>query len=455
MNVNVEKLEKSMAKLTIEVDAADFDKAIDKVYRRDRNRISVPGFRRGKAPRKFIEKMYGAGIFYQDAANDLINETFPQAVEQSGEEVTSNLNTSKLDVTQIEEGKPFIYTVEVAVKPEIKLGKYKGVEVRKRPEVTVTEDEVEAELKRQQDANGKIVDVTDRPVKDGDMIKLDYEGKIDGTPFQGGTAQDTPLTIGSHSFIPGFEEGLIGAEIGKTLDVNVTFPENYQAKELAGKAAVFTCTVKSIQEKQLPELNDEFADEVSEFSTLDELKKDIEKNIRERKEANLRTEKENEAVDAVIADAELEIPEPMLKTQQEQLANEFAQQMQMQGLQFSQYLQYAGITQDQFLEQVKPQAEKRIRTRLALEAIVKAENITVSDEEFQAELEKMAKQYNMPVDNVKKIFEEGKAAEDLKKDIAVQKAVTFVADNAKEVEKEEKPAEKTDAAADAEKKDAE
>ncbi len=442
MSVSVEKLEKSMAKLTIEVSAEDFVKALDKAYNKEKNRISVPGFRKGKAPRKIIQKMYGAGVFFEDAANECINNSYPDAVRECGEEVTSN---PSIDVTQIEEGKPFIYTAEVALRPEIGLGKYKGVEVEKQEPATASAEEIEAELKRQQDANAKIVDVTDRAVKDGDMITLDFAGSVDGVAFDGGTATDYDLTIGSGSFIPGFEDQLVGTAIGEEKDVNVTFPENYQEKSLAGKPAVFKCTVKKIKEKVLPELNDEFADEVSEFSTLDEYKADIERNIIVRKETENKEKKENAGVDAVIADSQIEIPEAMLRTQQEQLANEFAQNMQMQGLQFEQYLQYTGMNRDQFLEQMKPQAEKRIQTRLVLEEIVKAENIVASDDDFEAELQKMADQYHMPVENVKKYFDSEQAKEDLKKDIAVQKAITLIAENAVEVEKkadedaEEKP----------------
>lgn len=453
MSVTVEKLEKSMAKLTIEVAPEDFDKAVEKVYRRERNRIAVPGFRKGKAPRKLIEKMYGAGVFYQDAANDAINDSYPKAADECGEDIVSN---PEIDITQIEEGKPFIYTATVALKPPVSLGKYKGVEIEKADDAKATEEDIEKELRRQQDANAKIVDVTDRPVKDGDMIKLDFAGTVDGAAFDGGTARDYDLTIGSGSFIPGFEDQLIGVGIGESKDVKVTFPENYQEKSLAGKDAVFACTVNSIKEKQLPELNDEFADEVSEFSTLDEYRKNIEKNINERRAEEAKQTKQNEAVAAAVADAQLEIPDAMLKTQQESLANEMAQNMQMQGLSFQQYLQYTGMTQDQFIDQMKPQAEQRIKNSLVLEAIVKAENIGVSDEEFDAELQKMADQYHMTVDKVKDIFRDDKSRDDLKKDIALRKAAEFVADNAKETAKKakkstaKKSAKKADDAAQAE-----
>ena len=441
MSVTVEKLEKSMAKLIIEVSSEEFDKAVEKVYLRQRNRINVPGFRKGKAPRKIIEKMYGEGVFFEDAANDCINATYTDAVKECGEEVVSN---PTIDVTQLEAGKPFIYTAEVALKPPVGLGKYKGVEIEKREPATVSEEEIAAELSRQQNANAKIVDVTDRPVKDGDMIKLDYAGTVDGVAFDGGTAQNADLTIGSGSFIPGFEDQLIGVSVDEEKDVEVTFPENYHEKTLAGKAAVFHCKVNGIKEKVLPELNDEFADEVSEFSTLDEYKNNIMKNLADRKENEQRQAKENDAVDAVIADAQIEIPDAMLRTQQEQIANEMAQNMQYQGLTFDQYLQYTGMTREAFLEQMKPQATKRIQTRLVLEEIVKAEGIEATDEDFEAELQKMADQYRMPVENVKSYFDSDQAKEDLKKDIAVQKAITFITDNAKEVEKKKEEADNAD-----------
>ena len=437
MSVSVEKLENSMARLTIEVSAEDFDKAVNQVYLRQKGSIAIPGFRKGKAPRKIIEKMYGAGVFFEDAANSCINSSYPDAVEECGEEVVSN---PTIAVTQIEAGKPFIYTAEVALKPPVSLGKYKGVAVTKQDAPEATQEEIEAELKRQQDANAKIVDVTDRAVQSGDMIKLDYAGTVDGVAFDGGTAEDADLTIGSGSFIPGFEDQLIGTGIGEEKDVTVTFPENYHAKDLAGKEAVFHCKVNGIKEKQLPELNDEFADDVSEFSTLDEYKENIAKNITDRKTQEMRTAKENEAVNAVIEDSKIDIPAAMLTTQQEQLANEFAQNLQMQGMKLDMYLQYTGMTREQLVEQMKPQAERRILTRLVLEQIAKEENSEVTDEDFEDQLQKMADQYRAPIDNIRRVFDDEKAKADLKKDIAVQKAVTLVTDSA--VESKEKPAPK-------------
>ena len=448
MNVTVEKLDKGMAKLTITVTADVVAEAEDKVYKRQKNQISIPGFRKGKAPKKIIEKMYGEGVFLSDAINDVINETYPDAVKECGEEIVSN---PKIDLSQAEPGKDLIYTAEVALKPEVKLGKYKGVEIEKLEAPKVSEEDIEKELKRQQDANAKIVDVTDRPVQNGDMIKLDFAGTVDGEAFEGGKAENYDLTIGSGSFIPGFEDQLVGMNIGEEKDVNVTFPEDYGQKDLAGKAAVFACKVNAIKEKKLPELNDEFADEVSEFSTLDEYKKDIEKNLLVRAEEQYKQTKENAAVAAAVADADIEIPDAMLETQAESLVNEFAQNLQMQGMNIDMYLQYTGLQKDQLVEQFKPQAKTRIQNSLVLEAVAKAENIEASDEDLEAEYGKMAAQYNMPVDNIKKVFGESEQyKDDMKKDIALRKAAELIAANAKETkeakkadEEKEKPAKRT------------
>ena len=429
MSVTVEKLEKSMAKLTIEVSAEDFDKAVNKVYLKQRSRISVPGFRKGKAPRKLIEQMYGIGVFLEDAINDMINSTYPEAAQ--GSEIANEISSNPdIELVQAEAGKPLIYTATVAVKPPVSLGKYKGVEVEKT-DVSVSDEEVEAELSAEQEKNASYNEITDRPVADGDKVNLNFEGFVDGVAFEGGKGEDYPLTIGSGSFIPGFEEQLVGAEIGKEIEVNVTFPENYQSAELAGKPAVFKCTVLKITEKVLPELNDEFADDVSEFSTLEEYKADIRKNLEVKKEEKARTEKENKVIDAIIADSAIEIPEPMLKAQQEQIVDEFAQRLQSQGLNIDQYFSYIGGSREKMMEEVKDQADKRIRTRLVLEEIVKAENIVATEEDFEVELGKLAEAYGTDVDTVKKIFE-GREKDRMMEDIAVQKAVSFVADNAVE-----------------------
>ena len=429
MSVSVEKLENSMVKLTIEVSAEDFDKAINKVYNRQKGRMNVPGFRKGKTPRKVLEKMYGAAIFYEDAANDCINSSYPDAAKESGEDIVSN---PEINVTQIEAGKPFIYTAEVAVKPPVSLGKYKGVEVEKQ-EVTVFDEEVDAEIRKEQEKNASKNEITDRPVKDGDDIVLDFEGFCDGVAFEGGKGTDYPLTIGSGSFIPGFEEQLVGANIGEEMEVNVTFPENYQSDDLAGKDAMFKCTVKKITEKILPELDDEFADEVSEFSTLAEYKEDVRKNILERKQRSAQTVKENQAVEKVIADAHVEIPAAMLRTQQEKMTSEFEQQVMSQGMNFDDYLKYAQTTREQMVENMKDEAERRIKYRLVMEQVAKEENIVATEEDFEAELQKMADAYRMDVETIKKYFVERK--EGMMEDIAVQKAITFVSDNAVEVEK--------------------
>ncbi|MBR3366527.1 MAG: trigger factor [Lachnospiraceae bacterium] len=430
MSVSVEKLENSMAVLTIEVSAEEVDKETNKVYNRQKSRMNVPGFRKGHAPRKMLEKMYGEDIFLMDAVNDLINSSYPGAVDECGEDVVS---MPEIELVQAANGQPLVYKATVALKPPVSLGKYKGIEVEKK-EVVVTDEDIDAELKREQEKNASTETITDRPVKDGDQIKLDFDGSVDGVPFDGGKAEDYDLKVGSGSFIPGFEEQLVGAEIGKEMEVHVTFPENYQAAELAGKPAVFKCTVKEIKEKILPEIDDTFADEVSEFSTLEEMKADIRTKIQARREQERRTEIETEVMEAVIADAQISIPEPMLKTQQERLVDEFAQMVSSQGIPFEQYLQYTGETREKMVEDRKEQAEKRIRSSLCLEQIVKEENITVSDEEYEEELKKQAEAYGMDLETVKHYYN-GEAADRMKEDLAVQKALKLVADSAVEVEK--------------------
>ena len=427
MSVQVEKLENSMAKLTIEASADELEKALQNAYLKNKNKISIPGFRKGKVPRQMIEKMYGPAIFYEDAANEIIPEAYEKAVEECGEDIVSS---PEIDVTQIEKGKPFIFTALVALKPEIKLGKYKGVKVDKA-DVTVTDEEVDAEINKERENNARNIEVTDRAVKDGDMTVLDFEGFVDGVAFDGGKGENYPLTIGSGAFIPGFEAQLVGAEIGKEVDVNVTFPEDYQAEELKGKAATFQCTVKEIKEQELPELDDEFASEVSEFETLAEYKADVKTKLTEKKEKEAKDAKEAAVIEAIVNDSEMEIPEAMLKTQQKQMVDEFAQRIQMQGLSIDQYFQFTGTTYDKMIEQVKPQAEKRIKSRLVLEAVVKAENIAASDEDYEEELKTMAEAYQMEVDKVKELLPEKSVAQ-IKEDIAVRKAAEFVVENAKE-----------------------
>ncbi len=427
MSVQVEKLEKNMAKLTIEVTAEELEGALEEAYQKNKSKMSIPGFRKGKVPRHMIEKMYGKEVFYEDAANALIPDAYEKALEECDEDIVSS---PSIDVVQIEAGKPFIFTAEVALKPEVKLGKYKGVKVDK-VETAVTDEEVDAEINKERENNARNIEVTDRPVKDGDITTLDFEGFVDGVAFEGGKGENYPLTIGSGAFIPGFEEQLIGAEIDKEVEVNVTFPEDYQAEELKGKAAVFKCTVKGIKEKELPELDDEFASEVSEFETLAEYKADVKGKLEERKAKEARDAKEVAVIDAIVNDSEMEIPEAMLETQQKQMVDEFAQRLQMQGLSMEQYFQFTGATYDKMIEQVKPQAEKRIKSRLVLEAIVQAEKIAATDEDYEEELKVMAESYQMEVEKIKELLPE-KSAVQIREDLAVRKAAEFVVENAKE-----------------------
>ena len=426
MSVQVEKLEKNMAKLTIEVSAAEFEKALEDAFLKNKNKIGVPGFRKGKVPRQMVEKMYGPEIFYEDAANALIPDAYSKALDECEEDIVSS---PEIDVTQIEKGKSFIFTATVALKPEVKLGKYKGVKVE-AAEVTVTDEEVDAKIEKERENNARTIEVTDRPVKDGDMTILDFEGFVDGVAFDGGKGENYPLTIGSGAFIPGFEEQLVGAEIGKEVEVNVTFPEDYQAEELKGKAAVFKCTIKEIKEKELPALDDEFASEVSEFDTLEEYKKDVKETLTIEKEKAARDAKEAAVIDAIIADSDMDIPEAMVTTQQKQMIDEFAQRMQMQGLSMEQYFQFTGATLDKMMEQVKPQAETRIKSRLVLEAVAAKEGIEATEEDYEEEIKTMAEVYQMEPDKIKEMLPE-KSVKGIKEDIAVKKAAEFVVNNAK------------------------
>lgn len=426
MSVQVEKLEKNMAKLTIEVSAAEFEKALEDAFLKNKNKISVPGFRKGKVPRQMVEKMYGPEIFYEDAANALIPDAYSKALDECEEDIVSS---PEIDVTQIEKGKSFIFTATVALKPEVKLGKYKGVKVE-AAEVAVTDEEVDAKIEKERENNARTIEVTDRPVKDGDMTVLDFEGFVDGVAFDGGKGENYPLTIGSGAFIPGFEEQLVGAEIGKEVEVNVTFPEDYQAEELKGKAAVFKCTIKEIKEKELPALDDEFASEVSEFDTLEEYKKDVKETLTIEKEKAARDAKEAAVIDAIIADSDMDIPEAMVTTQQKQMIDEFAQRMQMQGLSMEQYFQFTGATLDKMMEQVKPQAETRIKSRLVLEAVAAKEGIEATEEDYEEEIKTMAEVYQMEPDKIKEMLPE-KSVKGIKEDIAVKKAAEFVVNNAK------------------------
>lgn len=427
MSLQVENMEKNMAKLTIEVSAEELEKAIQGAYLKQRNKISVPGFRKGKVPRQMIEKMYGVGIFYEDAANALIPTAYGKAYDECELDIVSQ---PKVEVVQLEKGKPFIFTAEVAVKPEVTLGEYKGLSVDKVSN-RVTAKEIDAKLEEEQKKNARTVVVEDRAVQDGDEVVLDFEGFVDGVAFEGGKGENYPLTIGSGSFIPGFEEQLIGAEAEKEVEVDVTFPEEYHSEDLAGKAAVFKCTVHEIKAKELPELDDEFAAEVSEFDTLDAYKADIKAKIKEQKIADGNRKKEDQAVEKAVANATMEIPEAMIDTQVNQMAQDFAQRIQQQGLSMEQYFQFTGMTAESMMEELRPQAVKRIETRLVLEAIAKAENIEITDERIDEELAKMAEAYKMEVEKLKEFMGENEK-EQMKMDLAVQDAVTFLVDNAVE-----------------------
>lgn len=428
MSLQVEKLEKNMAKLTIEASAEDFEKAIEAAYNKNKGKMSVPGFRKGKTPRAMLEKMYGASIFYEDAANALIPEAYEKALEENKElEVVSQ---PQIDVVQVEKGKPFIFTAEVALKPEIELGKYKGVKVEKF-DVEVKEEEISGEIDRERESNARTVSIEDRAVQEKDITIIDFEGFVDGVAFEGGKGENHSLTIGSGAFIPGFEEQMIGAKLNEEMEVNVTFPEDYQAEELAGKAAVFKVTVKEIKEKELPALDDEFASEVSEFETLDEYKADVKAKLSEKKISEAKGKKEDAVIEAIISDSKMEIPDAMVNTQTMQMAQDYAGRLQQQGLSLEQYFQFTGMNRDQFLDQMRPGALKRIQSRLVLEAVVKAEGIQVSDGEFDAELVKMAKTYQMETDKLKEIIGDYEK-EQISEDIAIQKAVELIVAEAKE-----------------------
>ena len=428
MSLQVEKLEHNMAKLTIEVPAEDVEKALQAAYLKERSKISLPGFRKGKVPRQMIEKMYGPEVFYDEAANHMISEAYGKAFDECELQIVSQ---PKIEVVQIEKGKSFIFTAEVAVKPEVTLGEYKGLKVDK-VSTRVTQQEVDEEIEKERERNARTIDVTDRAVQDKDMVTLDFEGFVDGEAFEGGKGENYPLTIGSGSFIPGFEEQLIGAEIDKETEVKVTFPEDYQAEELAGKDAVFKCTVHQIKAKELPELDDEFASDVSEScETLEDYRAEVKAKIKERKEREGRQKKEDQAVEQAIENSQMDIPQPMIDLEAKQLADDFARRLMQQGMSAEQYFQLTGLSEDKIIEELKPQAEKRIKTRLVLEAVVAAEGIQVSDERLDEELQKMADSYQMEVEKLKEFMGENEKKQ-MKEDIAVQEAVTLIADAAVE-----------------------
>ena len=428
MSFKVEQIEeKNMVKLVIEASAEEFEAGLNAAYNKNKNKISVPGFRKGKAPRKMIEQLYGSQIFFEDAANEIIPDAYADAAKESGLDIVSQ---PKVSIEQLEAGKPFIFAAEVAVRPEVELGEYKGVEVTKA-DAEVTDADVEEELKKVQDQNSRTVSVEDRAVKDGDMTVIDFEGFIDGEAFEGGKGENYPLTIGSHSFIDTFEEQMIGMNIGEEKELNVTFPEDYHAENLKGKPATFKVTVKEIKEKQLPELDDDFAQDVSDFDTLAEYKDDLKKKIAERKESEAKAKKESEAIEKVVEAAKMDIPQAMIDTQVNRMLEDFAMRLQQQGLSVEQYFQYTGMTADKIMEEMKPEAVKRIKNSLVLEAVAKAENIEVSEEEFEAELQKMADMYKMEIEKIKEFMQDAEAKQ-MKDDIAIQKAVELIVSSAVE-----------------------
>ena len=426
MSLQVEKLEKNMANLTVEVPAEQFEAALKTSYNKNKNKFNIPGFRKGKAPQAMIEKMYGVGVFYEDAVDEAINASYPDAAKESGLEIVSR---PEISIEQVEKGKSFIYVATVATKPEVTLGEYKGIEVEKaKPEVT--DADVEAELKKVQEQNSRLVSVEDRAVADGDQTVIDFEGFVDGKAFEGGKAEDYTLVIGSHSFIDTFEDQLIGKNIGEDVEVNVTFPAEYHAAELAGKPATFKVKIKEIKMKELPELNDEFASEVSEFETLDAYKEDVKNKLAETKQAQATAENENNVVQKVVDNAQMDIPAPMVDEQVRNMIEDYARRLQSQGISFDQYLQFTGSTIEQLQEQMRPQAELRLRTRLVLEAVVAAEKIEPSDELVEAEIKKMSENYKMDAEQIKTIMGEAGMAQ-MKADMAVQEAVDFLVAEAK------------------------
>ena len=429
MSYTVENLEKSMAKITITVDADAFEEAMVKSYNKNKKNISIQGFRKGKAPRKMVEKLYGPEVFYEDAANFAIPDAYEEAAKESGLEIVSR---PEIDVVEIEKGKDFIFTATVAVKPEVTLGDDKGIEVEKKT-VKVMAADVNAEIDKVREQNSRMITVENRGIKKDDTAVIDFEGFVDGEPFQGGKGEDYSLVIGSHSFIDTFEDQLVGKKAGEEVDVNVTFPEEYHEASLKGKPALFKVTVKEIKKKELPKLDDEFASEVSEFETLKEYKASVKKNLTERRKEEAKREKENEVVEKVVENITVELPEPMVDEQTQQMIQEFAGRLSSQGLSFDQYMQMTGMTVDALMGQMKPEAEKRIRTRLALEAIVDAEKIKATAKDIDKEIENMANMYQMEVDKIKEMIGDAEK-EQIGKDLAVQKAVDFVVKNAVEVE---------------------
>lgn len=429
MGYKVENLENSMAKIIIEVSAEDFEAAMVKSYNKNKNKISIQGFRKGKAPRKMIEKLYGPEVFYEDAANFAIPDAYEVAAKECGLEIVSRPD---IDVVDIGNGKPFVFSATVAVKPEVELGEYKGIEVEKQ-EVKVMAADVNAEIDRVREQNARIITVDDRAVKKDDIAVIDFEGFVDGEPFEGGKGTDYSLTIGSHSFIDTFEDQLIGKKTGDKVDVNVTFPEEYHAEELKGKPALFKVEIKEVKVKELPKLDDEFASEVSEFETLKEYKASVKKNLTERRKAQVKTEKENKVIEKVVENAKVELPAPMVDEQVSQMVNEFASRLQQQGLSIEQYIQMTGMQPQMLMEQMRPEAETRIKTRLVLEAVADVEKIKATAKDIEKEIEKMAEMYKMEADKLKEMVGDAEK-EQISQDVAVQKAVDLLVKEAVETE---------------------
>ncbi len=429
MNVQVENLEKNMAKLTVTVDAAELEKAITKAYNKQKNSISVPGFRKGKVPQHMVEKMYGAEIFYEDAANIIMQETYPQAYDESKLDIVSQ---PQVDITQLEKGKDFIYTATVAVKPEVKLGKYKGVSVTKI-DSKVTATEVNESIKAELERDARMVTKKGKAAN-GDTAVIDFEGFIDDVAFEGGKGENYDLVLGSGSFIPGFEDQLVGHKAGEDVDVEVTFPETYQAEDLAGKAAVFKCHIHEVKKKDVPKLDDEYVSDHTEFETVDEYKASVKERLENNKKTEGRRAQEDEAIAKIVEDSEMEIPDAMLDYQVENMINDFANNMAQQGLSLQQYMQFTGMTMDAFREQVRPDALSRTQSSLVLEAIAKAEKIEATDADVDTKLEEMSKQYGMELEQIKNLVGENEK-ESMKKDIAIEKAIELIMDNVKEAAK--------------------
>ena len=436
MSVKVENLEKNMARLTVEITAEDFEKAVEKTYQKQKGDIAIPGFRKGKVPRKIIEKMYGKEVFFEDAVNDLIKETFPKAAEESELKI---LTSPEITVEKVDAAEGVVYYGDVAVYPEVTLGEYKGLEVPVQ-NTEVTDEEINAEVKKEQEKNSRLVSVDEKEAENGDTVTIDYLGTIDGTAFDGGTANGYDLVLGSNSFIPGFEDQLIGVKAGEEKDVVVTFPEDYHADDLAGKEANFHCTVHAVKVKEIPEVDDDFVQDVSEFDTVDEYKADIKAKLAEKKASDAKTAKTNAAVEKAVANATIELPDQLIIQEAGNLMERFAQNIQAQGIELEQYLAYMGTTPEQFAEQFKPQAEAQIRTQFVLEKIADLENVEVSDEKYAESLEQTAQMYGLELDKFKELINEDYEKQ-LRDDLRLELAAAVIGDSAVETEAATKEAE--------------